>query len=82
MGKLNVEVAIGLCFNKIGFVVSGETVNIEVKILLCCVFRIYEQKNGQKAELDEKSQFQLALHGELWGTAYIQGLYTDGKQLG
>ena len=34
-----------------------------------------EQRNGQKTEVDVESQFQLALHDELWRTAYIQGLY-------
>ena len=67
----NVEVATALHFNKIGFLVSGETVKLKLKYYYAVCLE-YEQRNGQKTEMDEESQF---LHDELWGTAYIQGLY-------
>ena len=45
-------------FNKIGFLASGETVKLKLKnriLLLYAVCLEYEQRNGQKAEVDEAS---------------------------
>ena len=36
---------------------------------------MYREMGRNQRYIDEKSQFQLALHEELWDTAYIQGLY-------
>ena len=76
------EVAIGLRFNKIGFVVSGETVNVKVKILLCCVFRIYmNRKMGRKQSCMRKASFSLACMVN-FGVQHTFKGSTDGKQLG
>ena len=57
-----------------GFLVSGESVKLKLEYYYAVRLE-YEQRNGQKAEVDEESQFQVALHDELRGTAYIQGPY-------
>ena len=50
---------------------SGQTVKLKLQnrgSLLCHVVGLeYEQRNGR---VEEKSQFQLALHDEFWGAAY------------
>ena len=71
------EVAIGLYVStRLGLLYQVKQLTLKLKYYYAVCLEYMNRKMGmQKAELDEESQFQLALHDELWGTAYIQGLY-------
>ena len=71
------EVAIALYVStRLGLLYQVKQLTLKLKYYYAvCLEYVNGNMGMQKAELDEESQFQLVLHDELWGTAYIQGLY-------